>query len=166
MIGDAIRPQVLYHNNLFQLGKTQQTPQELDLLWPETNGVSLKAWKMPNKVFLYDYAQYADRNATRYLHYRQDLSQFLGLSETLPPCIETSDHIVLDPDFVNIDICHARYRALRKELQDVGRRAARWMMDYFIDHPDVTISSRDYLMEQLQTYGLDPCEAPLKLDFE
>jgi hypothetical protein len=38
-----------------------------------------------------------------------------------------------------------------------GAAAATWIVDYFMHHPDVTVSSPDYFRALLQSWHDDPC---------
>lgn len=150
--GGKLNDQVKYANNLAQLGKTPMTSQERALLVGNVTVIGL-----PNKVFLYDIAQVGDKNATRSARFRRDLAEFVGIKE-LSPDVPHNGYDVDPPGFVPIDICHYKYRPIRAELMEVARGASVWIREYFLKSPDVIVSSREFLEEQLLTWMEDPCE--------
>ena len=116
---------------------------------------------MSNPVFLYDTSQLSD--GTRANNFRRDLQQYLGLNyelSTVPhftPGMKLNETEQSLRNSRKIDICHEEYDTLRLELVQIGRRASLWIRRYFLQHPSVTVSSRDQLIEILKSYGKDPC---------
>jgi len=134
---------------------------------------------LKNKVFLYDTSQMNDSDEIRQDAFRRDLSNFLGLKNPIVPpkkttttkggtssSLGTADDkpLVAVDDNANprrkypLDICDPRYEAtLRAELLRNARDASAWIRRYFMDHPDVTVSSPDFFREQLLLWEKDPC---------
>jgi hypothetical protein len=156
---------ITYHFNLALLGKTPLSSRdELSLLGPEFQKVAGLVPKMENKIFLYDISQPADKNETRKLLFRKDLSDFLGLKKPLdtdPPRENTQEDGLEDSpeDYEEIDICDQKYKKLRAKLMEISIPASKWIREYFMDHPDVTISSPDRFRQVLETWSEDPCNS-------
>jgi hypothetical protein len=162
MVGKHLKREVLYHNNLSQLGKTNiMNSNEAKLL--EMNRFFGKPRTEPfpymsNKIFLYDIVQFGDyKNASRYAQFRTDLTKFLGLTQPLVPWNSSCESQTFDEDFVEIDICHAQYRQVRSDLLQMGRRASEWILTYLLPHPDVVVSNDEHFRASLLTWLDDPC---------
>jgi hypothetical protein len=113
--------------------------------------------EIPNKVFLYDVSQLSDKNQTRNAIFRRDLSDFIGLRAPLDPLPKSNkDHREHKMEAA-IDICDDEFVQLRSELVEVGISASKWIREYFLDHPDVMVSSRERFEEILMTWLEDPC---------
>lgn len=150
--GRHFNKRVLYHANLAGLGKTNVLDDKEQ---------RLLNWKQPvpplmsNPVFLYEVSQQSDINATIYDQFRKDLSSFLGLKRTL-------DKFEMPRDTYTsraIDICEQKFDQLRVELCEHGTLAAEWILTYFLPLSDVSVSSPDYFITMLQTWGEDPCKS-------
>jgi hypothetical protein len=143
-----------FHLHLNLLGKTNQTAREKKLLQPFPSNVS-KLAPMHNKVFLYELSQLYDEDETRSHKYRRDLGNFLGLKHALPPIgsTHTSKNAKLD-----LDICEERYRPLRQELMKIAKPASEWIREYFMQSPEVVISSPEFFNELLLEWMEDPCD--------
>jgi len=140
-----------FHLQLDNLGKTEHTPEELELLtWDETPP---KFPKMSNPVFLYEINQLQDANQTRADLYRSDLQHFLGLQQGLEPISRGKSKNKSKA----IDICDVKYRFVRAELMKNAVRASKWIRMHFLQSPDVTVSSREHFIELLKDWMVDPC---------
>ena len=128
-------------------------------------------YKIHNPVFLVESSQLdATQDAQVAEALRQDLSHFLGLGEDrlLPPQPKPvlhlpgnlGEHVVQSYPKVkgSIKICDERYKNVRNELVDIGTKAAEWILTYFIQSQDVSISSPDYFRQKLLEWQYDPCE--------
>ena len=151
MRGLEIPQQVQFHLNLANLGKTNVTEQESNLLGPDKKRPRLH---LRNEVFLYEISQPSDKNETRAARFRTDLSDFIGLSIPLDP-LERKES---DNFHYAIDICDEEYSHLRARLVENGKVAATWIRNYFLPLPDVTVSSPTYFEELLQSWSIDPCD--------
>jgi hypothetical protein len=111
-------------------------------------------------VFLYEISQPKDTNETRKLLFRKDLSDFLELKHPLDtdPPHESGNHDNIPEDAFEIDICKDKYKDIRATLMELAITSSRWIIDYFIDHPDVTVSSPDRFREVLESWKNDPCD--------
>lgn len=125
---------------------------------------------VPNPVFLYDTAQLEDsmKNEVAVMTedtFRVALHDFLGLSpdQPLPPMVRSKPGKILNAteqsrrDQLKVDICDSRYNTQRQWLLDNGQRSAKWIMEYFIPHPEVTVADPEGLRQILDSYAVDPC---------
>jgi hypothetical protein len=144
---------VEFHLHLSRLGKTNVLdPGEHALLGAR---VPDQPVTMNNKVFLYEVSQPFDVRDGRDVQYRLDMKEFLGLSSPLEPLRPRTEP---SPNkHYAIDICDRKYKYLRHQLVEIGKDAAEWIVKYFIEHPDVTVSSPDHFKELLETWSSDPC---------
>jgi hypothetical protein len=119
-----------------------------------------------SKVFLYTLEQVYDKNETRTEQYRRDLSSFLGLKQDLPPFYElrSKGDGKRKEKVVVFDICSKdeqppnKYVELRQNLMHIARSASVWIRDYFLNCPDVYVSSPDYFNQLLLDWMKDPCD--------
>ena len=47
---------------------------------------------------------------------------------------------------------------VRAELVQTGREAYRWIRDYFLKSPDVTVSAEDHFLSLIEQWQYDPCQ--------
>lgn len=157
MMGRNLPFQMFFHRHLALLGKTNGTddPHETALLNTLARQMFPKRPYVPNKIFLYDVSQPFDKNESRRNLFREDLQRFIGLQRPLPPIriANTSRNF-----HFALDICEDRYIPLRKDILKVSKAASEWISKYFLDHPDVTVSSRDHFKVILETWLHDPCD--------
>jgi hypothetical protein len=151
LVGPKLPDQVRYHNHLAMLGKTNPMDDSKQLKLLRLDSPPLV---MSNKVFLYDKTQPFDTNETRAETYRRDLSNFIGVSK---PLVLPKNRVSHNKGYA-INICDDKFITLRAELLENGRAASKWIQTYFMDHPDVTVSSPNYFKEILQTWSEDPCD--------
>jgi hypothetical protein len=142
-----------FHLHLNLLGKTNQTtPEEKKLLTPLPSQVP-KLSPLHNPVFLYVISQLHEDDEARAFKYRRDLGNFLGLKHELSP--------IRYPKAIAkkyLDICEDRYRPLRRVLMDIAKPASEWIRTYFMQSPDVVVSSPEYVNELLLEWLEDPCD--------
>jgi hypothetical protein len=147
-----------FHLHLNNLGKTNQTsPDEVKLLTPSLSKTSKpKVQPMRNQVFLYEISQLHDEDETRAYTYRRELGNFLGLKRGLSPIVHRkhSRRNTTNP----LDICEDQYRPLRKTLMNIARPASEWIRSYFMQSPEVVVSSPDYFNLLLLDWMEDPCD--------
>jgi len=148
----------LFHIHLSFLGKTKLSDAaEQELLTHPRKERPFGMKVLPNKVFLYEINQLNDANPMRAQQYRADLSEFLGLEdEALQPRTNHTDSVT--PAEVALDICQKQYGPLRDELMKNSIAASKWIRNYFLQSPDVTVSSPDYFKELLLSWLIDPCD--------
>lgn len=148
--GEAIPTTIRYHVHLSQLGMTNATdPREAVLLGSHAFHVP----KMPTQVFLYENSQPFDATDNHHVQFANDMTEFLGLSYPLHPLVR-EDTKYTD---VGVDICEDKYADLRQRLIDEGRKAATWIVEFFLKSPDVTTSNRSHFETRLMTWSSDPC---------
>lgn len=179
-----------YHTSLMFLGKTNlTTPEERALMPPPArkqiqkqldkrnnltavdkgnqngNNDNPPYVKVPNSVFLYDTAQLGDvDNPARLDQFGQDIANYLGLREKLPPPPRHSPGKQLqnttlqaERNAKKIHICDERYVEQRKQLLQIGERTAKWILEYFLPSGNVYVSNREHFRELLLGYSQDPC---------
>lgn len=158
LVGPDLPYQVQYHRNLAMLGKTnpKRDPVEAALLRIDKD-MRRRAYRpMRNKVFLYDSSQPFDSNETRAELFRNDLSDFIGLSTPFAPP-RTRLRESRNTHYA-IDICDDKFTNLRAELIENGKEDANWIQTYFMVHPHVTVSSPEYFKQAISTWKDDPCD--------
>mmetsp|Transcript_13831 Transcript_13831/g.33482 ORF Transcript_13831/g.33482 Transcript_13831/m.33482 type:complete len:464 (-) Transcript_13831:105-1496(-) len=84
---------------------------------------------------------------------RNDLGHFLNLE--LPDMTPLSKKGLVSDGSINI--CDEIYSDIRGVLLNHAVRSSRWILRYFIESPDVVVSSREYFIETLENWGTDPC---------
>jgi hypothetical protein len=153
MVGDNLPDHAHFHRHLSQLGKTNVTERAQSQLLDHPTEQPVY---MENKIFLFEVSQPFVSTEGRDDIYRQDLSDFLGLDTILDPIEKRTS---ASPNFhYVIDICEPQFKELRFELLEVGIKASEWIREFFMDHPDVTVSSPDHFRELLLSWSDDPCE--------
>jgi len=145
-----------FHEHLAMLGKTKLVDRtEYELLGGLDRIVTPPL--MTNEVFLYEVSQPFDRNETRANQYAQDMSDFIGLKEPLVPIVPRASkgktfHFA-------IDVCDDKYVDVRAFLMAISRNASKWISEYFMDLPDVTVSSPEHFRNEiLSSWMKDPCD--------
>jgi hypothetical protein len=151
--------QIKFHVYLALMGKTNflQSNDEMALLRPYLSDIDASSYgaRMDHRVFIYDVSQPFDRNTSRNAEFRQDLSEYLGLSSTLPP-VEVRN---ASRNFhYSIDVCEERFLPIRQNLLRFGKAASRWMLHYFLDLDDVIVSDKEHVSGLLRSWEHDPCE--------
>lgn len=111
-------------------------------------------------VFLMDIAQlFPSEKASR--HLARDLSQFLGLNKQLPSLedVPPDSSRYTDPERTKyfINICDGEHQHLREILVSIGKEAYIWIRDYFLDSPDVVVSSKEDFLDLISKWQYDPC---------
>jgi hypothetical protein len=175
-----------FHDNLSLLRKTKmlEKSREMTYLSDEKkhpmhsydryqiwifNKFNMDPMKLPKSqhpIFLYDDLQLSDTNATRLQQFKDDLVTFLGLTQPLTDPLVENLQPQKSPSWTPIDICHYDYRPLRKELIRVGTQASFWIRTYFLQSPDVHVSSQPYFVELLKGWARDPCNEPLVYPYQ
>lgn len=153
---DKFPVQIMYHHHLSAMGKTNHLadPDQMKLLGQLDMLQQISP--VSNKIFMYEISQPFDRNQSRAATFRKDFSRFIGLNRTLdaPKVRETSS----SHEHGAIAICEEQYKQLRAKLMQVSVNASTWIIDYFLPHPDVTVSSPDHFKAILATWLVDPCQ--------
>jgi hypothetical protein len=109
----------------------------------------------PFKVFLYTIEQMQDRNETRKKEYRDALRRFLGLKDPISPLPHSNRQDEVFDE--TIDVCDSKYDKVRNVLVKNGKESQRWILEEFLESPDVTVANPKHFRELLQTFGSDPC---------
>ena len=142
-----------FHANLDNLRKTKRTKEELELIGEERHS-SLP--KSPNPVFLYEISQLYDKDEERKLKYVSDLQRYLGLKQEMKELAEDKQEKHKNPPPGTIDICeHDKVRAI---LMQHATAASIWIREYFLESPDVIVSSPEYFNELVELWMVDPCD--------
>jgi len=155
MINHNLPDKPRYHEHLAMLGKTKLVDKdEYELL-----GIDkiVTPPVMQNEVFLYEVSQPFDQNQTRAELYAKDMTTFLGLKSPLEPIVPRTS--ISRNYHYAIDICDDKFIKLRSQLMDIGRNASEWIRRYFLDLPEVFVSSKDHFKDViLASWQNDPCE--------
>ena len=143
---------------LKQLGKTGMNATELrafvdhDMLAIKPNRV---------RVFLYVLDQIEDSDIQRKQSWTRQLLEFLDLDPNLDQSKlghankNHANGISAYPETINI--CSSSYDDIRLQLVAQGKVAAQWILQEFLDSPDVTMANSDHFKESLQSWSQDPC---------
>jgi hypothetical protein len=144
-----------FHANLATLGLTNRSSsREMDFLSTKAQLRRAMRPALSNSIFLFEQTQLdAVRDARVAEALRLDLSSFLGLRTPLSPLTRAYQ----SPTDARFSICEPRYADLRQELVRVGKAASSWILDFFLDQPTVTVSSRTEFARLLEAWGEDPC---------
>ena len=115
----------------------------------------------PLKVFLYSIEQIKDSNVQRRLQFQETLQQFLNLDSPLPQrdIAEPKVNVNKFEHSENIDICDENYADIRNTLVWQGKHASDWIRNKFMKSEDVVVSDVDFMNENLERWGADPCES-------
>lgn len=153
-----------FHIPLINLGKTNRTEEELRYISPQWLPRSISPLPPNNRrILLYEVSQLSDpRHETEF---RIDLQNFLGLQTDIPPMIwfkpgkkHTDAQVIEKTSLKKINICDDEFRDLRAILTEQAVNASRWIREYFVHAPDVTVSSPDYFINELMpSWESDPC---------
>jgi hypothetical protein len=153
-----------FHIPLINLGKTNRTEEELQYVAPQWLPRSIKPLPPNNRqILLYEVSQLSDPKYET--QFRVDLQHFLGLQREIPPMIwfkpgkkHTDAQVIEKTSLKKIDICDDEFQDLRAILMEQAVNASRWIREYFVYAPDVTVSSRDYFVNELMpSWERDPC---------
>jgi hypothetical protein len=109
----------------------------------------------PFKVFLYTIEQLQDREEVRKAAFRDSLASFLELKDPLPPLPHSNKLQAVHNE--TIDICNDKFMNLRRTLVDNGKETKQWILEQFIESPDVTVANKGHFRELMETFGSDPC---------
>uniref|UniRef100_A0A7S4J233 Sulfotransferase domain-containing protein n=1 Tax=Odontella aurita TaxID=265563 RepID=A0A7S4J233_9STRA len=148
------------HWPLSRLGKTpMDTQEEKDLLQHD-----MDTHELPNEVFLMEDRQIRiSEPASK--HITTDLRDFLGLTTDLPdlqpyeaPADKYGSAEDQDAASRTIRICDEEHAPVREILVQHGRDASEWITTYFLQSPDVTVSSRKLFVKLLEDWKKDPCD--------
>jgi hypothetical protein len=157
-----------YHQFLANLGKTPLTEPEKKSF--KQGGRELRVHPVKGKIFLYHVEQLrGDEPASRQLTMRQDLSQFLGLPEVLPPMTiwrKPGKNLTQEElDYANskrLDVCHSNHTEIRNYLMEQARETAEWIMQYFLKSEEVFVSSPEHFEALLKAWEVDPCDTTFR----
>lgn len=159
LIGAKFPKQLHYHINLNMMGKTKggSSPREAKLLSTLHDFNAYTYPKIPNPVFLYDVSQPFDKTKRRRKEFQRDLESFLGLSESLN-LIKIRNNTETHPSGSKQIICEKQFDRVRTELMMAARSSSEWIRNYFMKHPEVTVSSPERFEEILKSWNMDPCD--------
>jgi hypothetical protein len=153
-----------FHLFLRNLGKTNTSdPAEGQYIGPRLRR-SQDIVDHKGRVFLYEVSQLSDNDKGRSSALRLDLQQFLGLNEPIAPFIwfkpgkNHSDEHLARVNLNKIDICDDKFNIVRSTLMKQSTNASNWIREYFIDAPDVLVSSKDHFTNVImKAWHEDPC---------
>ena len=58
-----------------------------------------------------------------------------------------------------LDICSEEHTEIRQQLLEYGRDASQWLERYFLKSPNVVVSQRESLIENVRSWAVDPCSS-------
>jgi len=121
----------------------------------------------PFKLFIYTPEQLSDKNVKRQEQFRRDLQEFLRLESPLQsfedaPKINSNE--VTYPEY--IDICDPEFTSLRNSLLIAGERSSEWIRSKFMKSDDVIVSDKDFFVENIMTWSVDPCSSSRETTFQ
>ena len=144
-----------FHHYLSRLGFTEMsTSEELSLV---DHGMAIAS--LPEaRLFLMEINQFSIENQTRANTFTQDLQNYVGLENPLPPLLaHEKKQIPEDVKNMFIDICDEQYDLIRSMLLETAREAHVWIRDYLLKSEQVVVSSLDHFLELLEGWDRDPC---------
>eukprot|EP00978_Attheya_sp_CCMP212_P012440 scaffold31070_cov46-Attheya_sp.AAC.3 len=143
-----------FHHALSRLGKTpMNTRAEEKMLDHKMSIHSLS----DAKVFILDVEQLGDENATLANKVLWDIHSYLELEHDLPP-IKPKESKHAEENKEEINICDSKYKFVREILIEIGAEASNWIQNYFLQSPDVYVSSRDHFIDIINQWQYDPCD--------
>jgi hypothetical protein len=158
-----------FHMSLSRFGKTNILSDPIESQYIHCKNISkfqLGIIPTSRRIFLYDVSQLSDLNKNDFsVQLRADLQHFLGLRQPISPFIwykpgrnHTDEDLLRQIESRKINICDDKYLTLRDVLMNNARNASLWITKYFLQSPDVVVSSRDYFQNTLmKSWELDPC---------
>jgi len=146
------------------MGKTPMTSEdELALISNYTIALEKKR-NIQNQVFLYNLDQLKDKNETRLHAFQQDLTKFVGFlqekaidEDKAVPGKKYSDEEQARRNSLKIDICEAQYNYLREVLMIEAKKSKQWIVKYFIESDEVTVSAKEFFIDSMARWDVDPC---------
>lgn len=156
-----------FHHFLARLLFTpMNTTEELDLLG---TGVRHSSYPFTGNMFIMESSQIADDDPNRLQLFRNDLERFLGVEHNVLPdialgekqnAVSTSSKTKMkELGIRQMNICSEEFRPLRDILLQNGASASEWIKDYLLQSPRVVVSSKDFFLESIAKWKLDPCDA-------
>jgi hypothetical protein len=153
-----------FHLFLSNLGKTNITdPNEIQYISPKIRR-SMDTLQTKQKVFLYEVRQLSDSDPGRETQLLTDLQSFLGLTEPISsmiwfkPGLKHEQKTLEQVNEMKINICDEKYIKLRGVLMEQSINASKWISQYFVEAPDVYVSSKEHFSSVLMKSWLrDPC---------
>jgi hypothetical protein len=164
--------------HLYKLGKTDlEHPTDLERQiqerWnPSNNSSSIqqqrragKTVRIPNKVLLLEMSQLSSKYPAKMKRLLSGVKDFVGLQQDMP----TMPHRIPGKKFDNetqaiknqrkIQICDDEYVVLRKHLVELSIQTHHWLLESFLQSPDVVVSNRRDFEEAMIPWLGDPCDA-------
>lgn len=155
---DLSKDSARYDLFLAQLGKTGLNATQLgnfldhDMLAVKPNRL---------QIFLYTMDQIDDADVSRKRVFRDSLLRFLGLDPQrllIDFGHENKNHATGSSGYPEtINICATSNADIRASLLEQGTEAARWILDEFLQSPDVRVSNAEHFRESLKLWSTDPC---------
>jgi hypothetical protein len=161
--------------HLYKLGKTDlEHPTDLERQIQErwhspTNSSKRKQRRRepvrtPNKVFLFEMSQLGSTDQAKTDRLRGGVKDFVGLQQDMPPI----PHRIPGKKFDNatqakknqrkIRICDEEYVTIRKHLVELSVQTYHWLLESFLQSPDVVVSDRRDFEEAMRHWLGDPCD--------
>ena len=156
-----------FHIFLSTFGKTNiiTDPNEYQYMLQKDYN-KLKIIPTNRRIFLYELTQLSDTtNEQRSIQFRSDLQHYLQLQQPIqrilrykPGRNHTDTKTLQHVDSKKINICDNQYTELRSVLLQNAINASKWISQFFIESPDVIVSSKDYFRTTImKLWEIDPC---------
>ncbi|GAX12847.1 hypothetical protein FisN_15Hh329 [Fistulifera solaris] len=143
-----------FQTNLAVFGKTPMKSKHERNLIRFTKYTYESTFEISNPLFLYDVDQFAEGTD----QFALDLQDFLGLETPLPEPTKKDAGMSSRPKPKALNICEDEFAPLRKELIDIGSRASEWILEYFLESPQVVVSQEEQFRRIVEAWKVDPCD--------
>lgn len=151
--------------------RRQPTQLETEIVWKyKREAYNITAIDpLLNPIFLFDLNQLStidetDESKKRIHILRNDIKEFLNLKNELPELLHFKPGLNYQNDIIQkqinkmkINICDKKHDLIRAELLIAAQQSSIWIRTIFINSPTVHISSRDYFIQLLESWMIDPC---------
>jgi hypothetical protein len=164
--------------HLYKLGKTDfEHPTDLERKlqerWHPSNNSSSQIQQQlrsepvrtPNKVLLFEMSQLSSKDPAKMDRLRSGVKDFVGLQQDMPaiphriPGMKFDNATQAIKNQRKIRICDDEYVLVRKHLVELSVQTYHWLMESFLQSPDVVVSDRRDFEEAMKPWLSDPCDA-------
>ena len=143
-----------FHRWLSRLSLTpSETQEESDLLLHHHKPSYHPNWK--GKLFIMQYEQLVDANATRRNAMEREYENFIGVPSLSFDSTSSSSKIGTRRNL--IDICHTKHTAFRYRVIEEAENAALWIKNYLLESEKVVVPNKNHFLKILDGWSVDPC---------
>ena len=149
------------------MSTTTTTTEELQFLpeWLVKKYRKRKPARIANHVFLFETNQMSTKlfGDTMVDEFWSDVANFLDYPWEISHNIYSKARKELNPKHL-LNICEPKYDKLRSVMMPAAYDMSRWICDYFIQAPDVTVSNQTQFCSIVQDYRNDPCDRLIRIE--